>query len=121
MTATVAELIDHLFRTHKRPDGKEYSLTEVCEALNGDVAPSHLSRLRSGKITNPGRETLLGLCRFFRVSPTFFFPEIANMQFDNDTPYKKEVVIVFRGDKLDEASQAKVDELVEALQRSQGD
>jgi transcriptional regulator with XRE-family HTH domain len=118
---TFAQLIDNLFRTHRRPDGKEYSLTEVCEALDGSVAPSYLSRLRSGKITNPGRETLIGLCRFFKVSPTYFFPELADLEL-TDEVYKKEsrdITLVFRGDSLDPEAQAKIDELVAALMRAQ--
>ena len=75
--STVAQLVDSLFRTHRRPDnGREYTYKEVCVALGGDIEPSHLSKLRSGKIPNPGRETLLALCRFFKVSPTYFFPEL---------------------------------------------
>ena len=73
MMKTVAELIDDLFITHRKEDGREYTHKEVCEAL-GDVAPSHLSRLRSGIISNPGREVLLSLCRFFKVPPSYFFP-----------------------------------------------
>ena len=115
---TFADLIDNLFKTHKRLDGKEYSLTEVCEALDGSVAPSYLSRLRSGKITNPGRETLIGLCRFFKVSPTYFFPELADLDL-NEEVYKGDVTFVFRGDSLDADSQAKIDELIAALRRAQ--
>lgn len=118
MYPTFAELIDHLFQTHKRPDGKEYSLTEVSEALNGDVAPSYLSRLRNGKINNPGRETIIGLCRFFKVTPTYFFPELEDLDLENKE-YTRDITIIFRGDTLDQESRLKLNELIAALNRSQ--
>lgn len=74
--STIAELVEDLFRTHRRPDGREYTNREVSLALAGQVEPSHLSKLRNGRITNPGRDTLLLLCRFFNVSPSYFFPEL---------------------------------------------
>ncbi|MBM7846673.1 helix-turn-helix domain-containing protein [Herpetosiphon giganteus] len=118
MYPTFAELIDHLFQTHKRPDGKEYSLTEVSEALNGAVAPSYLSRLRNGKINNPGRETIIGLCRFFKVTPTYFFPELEDLDLENKE-YTRDITIIFRGDTLDQESRLKLNELIVALNRSQ--
>jgi transcriptional regulator with XRE-family HTH domain len=74
----IGELIEELFRTHRKADGKEYTNKEVCEAL--DILPSHLSRLRSGKIANPGRDVLVLLCRFFKVPPSYFFPELQQDQ-----------------------------------------
>lgn len=73
---TTAELIDQLFRTHRKPDGKEYSHVELSSALGGALAPSHIGKLRAGTIRNPQRDTLLQLCQFFRVPPTYFFPEL---------------------------------------------
>jgi transcriptional regulator with XRE-family HTH domain len=73
---TVAELIDDLFRTHRKPNGREYSHVEVCAALNGAIEPSHLGKLRNGTIKNPKRDTLMALCRFFKVQPSYFFPEL---------------------------------------------
>lgn len=116
-----AELIQHLFETHRRPDGKEYSLTEVCDALDGAIAPSYLSRLRSGKITNPGRETLVELCRFFKVSPTYFFPELAGADLTNEV-YQgrpRDITFVFRGDSLDEETAERLQELVKRLKASE--
>jgi transcriptional regulator with XRE-family HTH domain len=75
-TPTTAELIDQLFRTHRKPDGKEYSHVELSTALGGALASSHIGKLRAGTIRNPKRDTLLLLCRFFQVPPTYFFPEL---------------------------------------------
>lgn len=72
-----AELLNDLFRRRRRPDGREYTYMEVALALDGAIEPAHLSRLRNGKIANPGREAILALCRFFEVAPAYFFPELA--------------------------------------------
>src|SRR5205085_11944420 len=45
-------------------------------ALDRMIEPSHLGKLRNGTIQNPKRDTLSALCRFFQVSPTYFFPEL---------------------------------------------
>lgn len=73
----VAELINALFRTHLHPDGREYLAVDLTIRTEGVIQPSHLHGLRSGKIKNPKRTTLLALCDFFNVSPTYFFPELA--------------------------------------------
>lgn len=78
---TTADLINDLFSIHHRPDGKEYTNKEVVQALGGVIDPSHLSKLRTGKIINPGREILLALCLFFHISPSYFFPEVKETQF----------------------------------------
>ncbi len=117
---TVAELIDQLFRTHRRPDGREYTYKEVSLALDRAVEPSHLSKLRTGKITNPGRETLLGLCRFFQVPPSYFFPELelssqsADSSIDNQA---SPVQIALRSTGLSPEVQEKLEELIRALQQ----
>ena len=69
-----ASLLNQLFATYRKADGSEYFNTEVAEEL-GRTA-SYVARLRHGKIPNPGRDTILGLCRFFKVEPSYFFPEI---------------------------------------------
>jgi transcriptional regulator with XRE-family HTH domain len=79
---TMADLIDDLFRSHRKPNGREYSHVEVCQALGGAIEPSHLGKLRNGTIQNPKRDTMIALCRFFQVSPTYFFPELDGL----DTP-----------------------------------
>src|SRR5436853_6556069 len=73
---TMADLIDDLFRSHRKPNGREYSHVEACQALDRMIEPSHLGKLRNGTIQNPKRDTLIALCRFFQVSPTYFFPEL---------------------------------------------
>lgn len=74
---TVADLINQLFRTHLHPEeNREYLGIEIAIATNAVIQQGHLRGLRSGRIKNPTRETILALCEFFEVSPTYFFPEL---------------------------------------------
>jgi len=84
---TTAELVNELFRTRRRPDGQEYTNSDVSRALSGELSPAYLSKMRKGRIPNPGRNALLLLSRFFRVPPAYFFPELADL-FADTTPIK---------------------------------
>lgn len=75
---TFTDLINQLFATHPNPQtGREYTAVEIVVVSQGKIAEGHLRGLRSGRIKNPTRETLLALCRVFRVQPIYFFPELA--------------------------------------------
>jgi len=119
---TLAELVDDLFRTHRRPDGREYTYKEVTVALGGVVEPSHLSKLRTGKITNPGRETLLSLCRFFNIRPTYFFPELDSLPSSSNYPEVATQVnslrLALRSAGLQPEVEEKLEELILALQQT---
>jgi transcriptional regulator with XRE-family HTH domain len=73
---SIADLVNDLFATYRKSDDEEYSNVEVARAMPGSTDASYLSKLRNGKIANPGRETLLGLCQFFGVPAAYFFPEL---------------------------------------------
>jgi transcriptional regulator with XRE-family HTH domain len=81
---TLAELVNHLFRTHLKPNGKEYSNHEAAEAIRTQgytqTNASHLAKIRRGETANPSRDLLLSLCLFFEVPPTYFFPELGNRE-----------------------------------------
>ena len=114
---TVAQLIDDLFKTIKKKDGKEYTHKEVAVALGGSIDPSYLSKLRNGKISNPGRDTLLGLCRFFKVPPSYFFPELKQQNGERvvqGDPYQLRIAL--RNAGLSPEVQDKIEQLIRALQ-----
>lgn len=84
-----AELVEQLFKIHRRADDKEYSLAEVAAKLRTfgiSVDSTTLGKLRSGEIPNPGRRVLLGLCQFFRVPASYFFPELDELGPQQETP-----------------------------------
>lgn len=72
----MADLVNHLFEVRRRADGQMFSNSEVGLALQRKNPGAHIAKIRSGRIKNPTRETLLVLCRFFHVAPSYFFPEL---------------------------------------------
>ncbi|MEV0759436.1 XRE family transcriptional regulator [Nocardia sp. NPDC050435] len=67
----LAERVDYLFRTiHPRGRGP-YSHPEVHRATG--ISIGALSELRTGKKSNPTRDTLQKLAGFFGVNPEIFF------------------------------------------------
>lgn len=114
----VAELVNDLFRTHRKENGREYTNKEVCLALNGAIDQSHLSRLRNGQIENPGRDSLLALCQFFKVPSSYFFPELTPPADENhgaDDP----ITIAARSAKASPAVKQKLEALLRALQEEE--
>lgn len=84
-----AELVDQLFKTHRHPEGREYTFQEVVaklKTLGISIDYTTLSKVRSGDIANPGRRVLLGLCQFFRVPASYFFPELDELGPQQETP-----------------------------------
>lgn len=79
---TIAELVDKLFKLRRHKSGREFSYREVSLAMPGSVSHTTLYSLRVGQNANPTRETLLGLCIFFRVPPAYFFPELDEASFE---------------------------------------
>jgi transcriptional regulator with XRE-family HTH domain len=79
MTGTLAERIDHLFRTQQSPRGREYTYREVAAAVSGQdgatFSPAYLWQLRTGAKDNPTMRHLEALARFFQVSPSYFFDD----------------------------------------------
>lgn len=81
-TPTLAELVDRLFRLRRHPlEDREWTYREVALGMPGELSHTTIYSLRSGQNTNPRRSTLLGLCHFFQVPPSYFFPELADKEF----------------------------------------
>jgi transcriptional regulator with XRE-family HTH domain len=115
---TMGELVDNLFRTKRKTNGREYTYKEVCVGVGGAIDPSYLSKLRNGQIDNPGRDTLLYLCRFFKVPPSYFFPELEPP--DTETEYREDPIrmaarLAARGSGVSVAVQQKLEELLKAM------
>jgi transcriptional regulator with XRE-family HTH domain len=80
-TLTLAEKLDHLFRTmHPRNRG-EVSYAEVAEGIRAGGGPSisasYLWELRTGRADNPTKRHLEALADYFGVNPSYFFDEEA--------------------------------------------
>lgn len=82
---TFADQLRHLLEVRLHPSGRPYRYHEVAMALRAypgrKSGRSYVRALATGEIEDPGRSTISGLCRFFKVSPSYFFPELADYQF----------------------------------------
>ncbi len=116
MGATVADLVDQLFRTHLRPNGGEYSYTELSHASNGEFSPRYFAKLRTGDIKNPGRDGLLFLCKFFRVPASYFFPELDELE-PEQLNQDESIQIALRSSGLPEDAQQHLQALIKAMRQ----
>jgi transcriptional regulator with XRE-family HTH domain len=69
----VSEKIDHLFRTVRRGDGREYTYDDVEQGTGGRVSRSYVWKLRHGRNRNPSLDVLESMAEFFHVPPEYFF------------------------------------------------
>ncbi len=70
---TFAIKLSRLFAEKRKPDGTQYTQTEVAEASNGLLNRVYIWRLRTGKAPNPGMREVQFLASFFGVDPSYFF------------------------------------------------
>jgi len=68
-----AERLNHLFETVAKTDGTQFTHEDVYQATG--ITVGYISRLRTGKATNPGYDIIRKLSVFFKVSPNYFFGE----------------------------------------------
>ena len=75
---TLAERLDHLFDTKRRPDGQEYTNEHVANAVTAKgvtISQSYIWQLRKQKKDNPTLKHLQALADFFGVPPAYFFDD----------------------------------------------
>src|SRR5258706_2967861 len=68
-----AEKLQRLFEEVKKPDGTQYSSSEVVEGTHGVLTRAHLWKLRKGKTSNPSFHVIKAISEFFGVDPSYFF------------------------------------------------
>jgi len=120
---TLAEKVDHLFRTVHSANRDEYSFEEVASAIGGRGGPTisatYLWQLRKGLRDNPTKKHLEALADFFGVSPAYFFDDEAAARIEaelnllvslRDTPVRQ---IALRATGLSSESLAKIAVMVE--------
>jgi transcriptional regulator with XRE-family HTH domain len=76
----LADKINHLFETVRRPDGSRYSNDDVAAAMGKivggpKISGAYLSLLRRGERDNPTKRHLEALAAFFEQSPAYFFDD----------------------------------------------
>ena len=81
-TKTLAEKLDHLFRTVHPGDRGEYTYQEVANALQEQGGPTisatYVWQLRRGDRDNPTKRHLEALASFFGVPVSYFFDDTAD-------------------------------------------
>ncbi len=70
----------HLFATVHPKGAKPYSDQAVADAIG--LSKVYIWQLRTGRRTNPTREHIEALARFFGVAPTYFFDEATQERTD---------------------------------------
>ncbi|MGW4528417.1 XRE family transcriptional regulator [Amycolatopsis sp. NPDC004378] len=131
---TLAEIIDKLFTTIRRPNGREHSMEEVanwCAAWLRDrnqarsFSKQYMSQLRSGIKTNPTKSHLEALAAFFEVDAAIFLDSEKSRQIQADlelvAALKEADVhsVALRALSLTPANRAQVLELMRTLQADQ--
>jgi transcriptional regulator with XRE-family HTH domain len=120
---TLAEKVDHLFRTVHPGDRDEYSFEEVASAIHArggpTVSATYLWQLRKGLRDNPTKKHLEALADYFGVSPAYFFDDEAAARIEaelnllvalRDGPVRQ---IALRASGLSTESLTKIAEMVE--------
>ncbi len=115
----IADLVDHLFKTRLRPDGKEYTYQDVENATNKALSASYVRKVREGIIRNPGRDALMELCFFFRVPASYFFPELAALAPPEDDVHQDQVYLALRSIDIEPNVKQQLHGLIAALRQHQ--
>lgn len=83
---TMAEKLDHLFRTIRPRAGDEFTYEEVARALRerggATISATYVWQLRKGLRDNPTKRHLEALSEFFGVPPAYFLDDEVATQVD---------------------------------------
>jgi transcriptional regulator with XRE-family HTH domain len=126
----LAEKLDRLFQTVRRPDGREYSYRDVAtviwERYQVKISPSYIWQLRTGQGDNPTVRHIEALAAFFRVPASYFLDAVASEQ----TPEELALLaalqdasvrnLALRAQGLSPASLKAVRELIERVRELEG-
>lgn len=119
---TMAALVNDLFRTYRHPAGREYTNKEVTRAIQErgrQFDASHLSRIRTGHVVNPGVSVIEALCLFFPVEPAYFFPSLRQLRQPDSAPTPDPVHVALRAVGLQPQVQEKLEELIRTLKHQE--
>lgn len=75
---SLADRLDHLFRTVRQPGGDQYTHEEVAEAIRArgvTISHTYVWQLRTGLRENPTKRHLEALAEFFGVPAAYFLDD----------------------------------------------
>lgn len=117
---SVAELVDALFKSNTKADGREVNYTEIAATMREQYGrlldPSLIRKVRAGQVKNPSRETLLMLCQFFKVPASYFFPEL-EIDVPDEERARTQLREALRAAGLSPQAQAHLEGMVELLRQ----
>jgi ESX-1-secreted protein regulator len=128
---TLADKLNRLFDTIRRPDGKPHTNEEVaafCRERTGEpFSRAYMSQLRKGERDNPTKRNLAALAAFFDVSPAYFFDDDRSRQIAVELDLlaalrdKKVRQVALRAVNLDAGDLAVVADMIESIGRRRED
>jgi transcriptional regulator with XRE-family HTH domain len=74
----ITQKFEDLLGTYRRPDGREWSGQEINDATAGVVTCSDITKLRKGRISNPGYEKLRAIAKAMGFPPKLWFADSNN-------------------------------------------
>ena len=119
--ASLAEKLERLFFEKRKPDGSQYTQTEVIEATGGVLTRVYLWKLRTGRATNPGYQIVQAISDFFDVDPSYFFEGEDQLPAEREKtrPYNKLAEeIAVRSSMLDEDGMKAVLTMIDYMLKS---
>lgn len=88
ISRTLAQKIDHLFKTVHPKDRGEFTHREVAQAIEQQGGPTvsatYIWQLRKGARDNPTRAHIEALSKFFHVPVTYFFNDEEAAEIDQE-------------------------------------
>lgn len=118
---TFAEKLNRLFEEKRKPDGTQYTQTEVIESTKGVLTRVYLWKLLTGRASNPGFRVIQVLAEFFGTDPNYFFEsdEIKTaLATDNQKRDAFLDQIALRAPELDDDAKQAVLLMIESILRS---
>ncbi len=116
-----AAKLNRLFDEKRKPDGTQYTQTEVAENTKGLLTRVYLWKLLSGRATNPSFRVIQVLAEFFGVDPNYFFDNeemkaaLATESQERDTFIEQ---IALRSPELDDDAKQAVLHMIESILKS---
>jgi transcriptional regulator with XRE-family HTH domain len=127
---TLAQRLEHLFRTVRETGRREYSNEEVASAITRDqgvtISASYLWYLRTGQRDNPTLKHLNALAKFFGVPTAYFFDEATAQQVEAElallTAMKDARIrdVALRADGLSEQSLDTIRDVIARVRQLEG-
>src|SRR5215216_1124109 len=71
----IAQKVERLLDTYRRPDGHRWTGQQLDEATGGVVTRSYVTNLRKGRVESPGYEKLAALAKAMGFPPEVWFDE----------------------------------------------